>query len=51
MQRTSKLVYTNQEMNIKFSKGNLVSAVASAQECSLNPATKANSWIAKEGDY
>lgn len=54
-QRTSKLVYTNQEMNIKFGKGNLVSAVASAQECNLNPATKANleanSWIAKESDY
>lgn len=28
--RTSKLVYTNQELNIKFGKGNLVSAVASA---------------------
>lgn len=55
LQRTSKLVYTNQEMNIKFGKGNLVSAIASAQECGLSPATKtnleANSWIAKESDY
>ena len=53
--RTSKLVYTNQEMNIKFGKGNLVSAVASAEECELSPATQAeleaNSWLAKESDY
>ena len=53
--RTSKLVYTNQEMNIKFGKGNLVSAVSSAQECDLSPATQAeleaNSWLAKESDY
>lgn len=52
---TSKLIYSNQEMNIKFGRGDNVSAVSAAEACNLSPANSttlnANSAIAKESDY
>lgn len=54
-ENSSKRIYSNQELNVKFGKGNLVSNTSAAQECGLSPANSttlnANSSVAKEADY